>query len=98
MRSGPLVGPASPVVARVSFERGFASVRAHDALRCAPNRRVLTLSRIYGFHLYDILLSQPFLFVRVFGKTTKKGCSRASRNRITKIKRDILQFLPVLVD
>ena len=61
-----------------------ACVRAHDALRCAPNRRVLTLSRIYGFHLYDILPSQPFLFVRVFGKTTNKGCSRASRNRIKK--------------
>ena len=66
------MGPASPVVARLSFEPGFASVRAHDALRCAPNRRVLTLSRIHGFHLYVILPSQPFLFVRVFGKTTKR--------------------------
>ena len=48
------------------------SVRAPDALRCAPAMRVLKLSRIIGFHLYDILHSQQSLSVRVFGKTTKK--------------------------
>ena len=72
---GPLAGPASPLVARLSFELGLAlaCVRASDALRCVPARRVLTLSRIHGFHLYVILPSQPFLFVRVFGKNGKKG-------------------------
>ena len=48
------------------------SVRASDALRCAPALRVLKLSRIIGFHLYDILHSQQSLSVRVFGKTTQK--------------------------
>ena len=46
----------------------FASVRASDALRCVPARRVLKLSRINGFHLYDLLHAQQFLLVRVFGK------------------------------
>ena len=45
-----------------------ASVRASDALRCVPARRVLKLSRINGFHLYDLLHAQQFLLVRVFGK------------------------------
>ena len=59
-------------------------MRAHDALRCAPPRRVLPLSRLHGFHLYVILPSQALLFVRVFGKTTKKGYSRDYRNRFLK--------------
>ena len=93
---GPLVGPASPVVARLSFELGFASVRARDALRCAPSRRVLKLSRINDFHLSALLLSQPFLFVRVFGKRQNRDVHGISRNRIQ--NQDILQFLLVLVD
>mgnify|MGYP001197729750 CR=1 FL=1 len=47
-------------------------MRASDALRCAPALRVLKLSRIIGFRLYDSLHSQQSLSVRVFGKTTKK--------------------------
>ena len=45
-----------------------ASVRASDALRCVPARRVLKLSRINGVHLSDLLHAQQFLLVRVFGK------------------------------
>ena len=37
-----------------------AFVRASDALRCVPARRVLKLSRINGFHLYDLLHAQKF--------------------------------------
>ena len=48
-----------------------ACVRASDALRCVPARRVLKLSRINGFHLYDLLHAQQFLLVRVFGKKGK---------------------------
>ena len=48
-----------------------AFVRAFDALRCVPARRVLKLSRINGFHLYDLLHAQQFLLVRVFGKKRK---------------------------
>ena len=32
-----------------------AFVRAFDALRCVLARRILKLSRINGFHLYDLL-------------------------------------------
>ena len=46
-------------------------VGASDALRCVPARRVLKLSRINGFHLYDLLHAQQFLLVRVFGKKRK---------------------------
>ena len=46
-------------------------MRASDALRCVPARRVLKLSRINGFHLYDLLHAQQFLLVRVFGKKGK---------------------------
>ena len=73
-----------------------ASVRARDALRCAPSRRVLKLSRINDFHLSALLLSQPFLFVRVFGKRQNRDVHGISRNRIQ--NQDILQFLLVLVD
>ena len=48
-----------------------AFVRARDALRCVPARRVLKLSRINGFHLYDVLHAQQFLFVLVVN--LKKG-------------------------
>ena len=89
------MGPASPVVARLSFELGFASVRAHDALRGAPSRRVLKLSRINDFHLSALLLSQPFLFVRVFGKTTKRDVHGL---HAIGFKKGILQFLLVLVE
>ena len=70
---GPLAGPASPLVARLSFELGLAlaCVRASDALRCVPARRVLKLSRINGFHPYDRLHAQQFLLVGVFGKKGK---------------------------
>ena len=37
-----------------------AFVRAFDALRCVPARRVLKLSPISGFHLYDRLHAQQF--------------------------------------
>ena len=43
-----------------------AGVRASDALRCVPARRVLKLSRTHGFNLYDLLHAQQFLFVLVF--------------------------------
>ena len=46
-------------------------MRASDALRCVRARRVLKLSRINGFHLYDLLHAQQFLLVRVFGKKGK---------------------------
>ena len=42
-------------------------MRASDALRVLA-RRVLKLSRINAFHLYDLLHAQQFLLVRVFGK------------------------------
>ena len=48
-----------------------AFVRASDALRCVPARRVSKLSRINGFHLYDLLHAQQLLLVRVFGKKGK---------------------------
>ena len=47
-----------------------AFVRASDALRCVPARRVLKLSRINGFHLYDLLHAQQFLFVLVSDRIT----------------------------
>ena len=46
-------------------------VQRSDALRCVPARRVLKLSRINGFHLYDVLHAQQFLFVLVVN--LKKG-------------------------
>ena len=45
-----------------------ACVRASDALRRVPARRVLKLSRINGFHLHDLLHGQQFLLVREFEK------------------------------
>ena len=58
---------------RSGAKPGFASVRAHDALRCAPSLRVLKLSRVNDFHLSALLLSQLFLFVRVFGKRENRA-------------------------
>ena len=70
-----------------------AGVRASDALRCVPARRVLKLSRINGFHLHDLLHAQQFLHVRVFGKKGKlTGLTRQDKEG------DILQFLLVLAE
>ena len=68
-------------------------MRASAALRCVPARRVLKLSRINGFHLYDLLHAQQFLLVRVFGKKGKlTGLTKQDK------KKDILQFLLVLAE
>ena len=69
-----------------------ASVRASDALRCVPARRVLKLSRINGFHLYDLLHAQQFLLVRVFGKR------KVLTGLTEQDKKDILHFLLVLAE
>ena len=46
-------------------------MRVSDALRRVPAMRVLKLSRINGFHLYDLLHAQQFLLVREFEKKEK---------------------------
>ena len=75
------------------------SVRASDALRCVPARRVLKLSRINGVHLSDLLHAQQFLLVRVFEKKgkltglTKQDKKRRFRNSYSYLQSRLL-FAP----
>ena len=72
-----------------------AFVRASDALRCVPARRVLKLSRINGFHLYDLLHAQQFLLVREFEKIQKRKVRYTSSRNCQEFRHKTLRAAPL---